>query len=97
MLTEIWERFAFYGTLSMLILYLTKSSLLSNVEGNLTPGTVGAFLQMSPVIGGIVADRWLGSRKAIMAGCVFMSIRFVSISVPSQFVSVFGPGKRSPV
>ncbi len=91
-LTELWERFAYYGMLSLLILYLTKTYLLSDAEGNRLVAAYGALIWMVPVIGGIVADRWLGSRKAVVAGSLFMSVGFISISFPDVISAVFGLG-----
>ena len=91
-LTELWERFAYYGMLSLLILYLTKTYLLTDAEGNRVVAAYGALVWMSPVIGGIIADRWLGSRKAVVAGSLFMSAGFLSISFPDTISGIFGLG-----
>jgi len=84
-MTELWERFSYYGMLSLLILYLTKNYQLPDAESNRIVAAYGALIWMLPVIGGIVADRMLGSRKAVIAGMLFMSLGFVSISFPGVF------------
>ena len=89
-LTEVWERFAYYGMISMLILYLTKSYLISDGDGNRIVGAVGAMLYMSPVLGGAVADRWLGARKSIIAGTVLMAVGFLTMSLPNGLVAAIG-------
>lgn len=89
-LTEVWERFAYYGMISMLILYLTKSYLISDGDGNRIVGAVGAMLYMSPVLGGAVADRWLGARKSIIAGTVLMAVGFLTMSLPNGIIAAIG-------
>ncbi|NIB45076.1 hypothetical protein HBA55_36195 [Pseudomaricurvus alkylphenolicus] len=49
-LTEMWERFAYYGMLSLLILHLTKTYLLSDAEGNKIVAAYGALVWMLPVL-----------------------------------------------
>ena len=59
-LTEMWERFSYYGMRSMLIFYLTQHFLFSDTPAY---GIYSAYISMiyiSPIIGGFVADRWLG-------------------------------------
>jgi POT family proton-dependent oligopeptide transporter len=81
--TELWERFAYYGMLSLLILYLIQGYGLSDAEGNRIVAAYGALIWMLPVVGGFVADRWLGSRKAAIAGMLFIGAGFLSISFPA--------------
>lgn len=80
--TEVWERFAYFGTLSLLILYLTKSYGLSDADGNRMVGTFGAMVWMLPVIGGAIADRWLGSRKSVVLGSLLLTVGYASIALP---------------
>ena len=81
--TEIWERFAYFGMLSLLILYLTKSYGLSDAVGNRMVGAFGALVFMLPVIGGAIADTWLGSRKSVVLGSILLSVGYVSIALPN--------------
>ena len=92
-LTELWERFAYYGMLSLLILYVTKTYLLADAAGNRLVAAYGALIWMSPVIGGVIADRWLGSRKSVVIGALFMAIGFLSISFPEFISATFGLGE----
>ena len=71
-LTEMWERFSFYGMRALLIFYLTKHFLFSD---EVAAGIYGAYLSMvyiTPVIGGIVADRYLGASKAVVLGALLL-------------------------
>ena len=70
--TEMWERFSFYGMKALLIFYLTKYHLFSDDTGNLLIGSYAALVYAVPVIGGFIADRYLGFRKAIVFGGILL-------------------------
>ena len=66
--TEMWERFSYYGIMSVLILYLTKGIGIPDERAGLIVGTYISFTWMSPVMGGWLADRFLGQVNAILIG-----------------------------
>lgn len=66
--TEMWERFAFYGMKALLFLYLTQHHAFSDSDGYLLLGTYAGLAYALPVIGGILADNYLGMRKAVVFG-----------------------------
>ncbi|GGD59022.1 peptide MFS transporter [Pseudoxanthomonas indica] len=66
--TEMWERFSFYGMKALLLLYLTKYHLFGDKAGLDLLGAYGGMVYCIPVIGGVLADRWLGMRKAVVFG-----------------------------
>jgi proton-dependent oligopeptide transporter, POT family len=70
--TEMWERFSFYGMKALLIFYLTKYYLFSDNQGNLLIGSYAALVYAMPVVGGFIADRYLGFRKAIVFGGILL-------------------------
>jgi proton-dependent oligopeptide transporter, POT family len=70
--TEMWERFSFYGMKALLIFYLTKYYLFSDSAGNLLIGSYAALVYAMPVIGGFIADKYLGFRKAIVFGGIML-------------------------
>jgi proton-dependent oligopeptide transporter, POT family len=70
--TEMWERFSFYGMKALLIFYLTKYHLFSDESGNFLIGSYAALVYAVPVVGGFVADRYLGFRKAIVFGGILL-------------------------
>ena len=72
--TEMWERFSFYGMKALLIFYLTKYYLFNDEAGNLLIGSYAALVYAMPVVGGFVADRYLGFRKAIVFGGILLVI-----------------------
>ena len=66
--TEMWERFSFYGMKALLFLYLVKYHLFSDENGYNLLGAYGALVYALPVLGGLLADRYLGMRKAVIFG-----------------------------
>ncbi|MBO6558478.1 MAG: peptide MFS transporter [Pseudomonadales bacterium] len=71
-MTEMWERFSYYGMRALLILYLTKHFLFGDREAGLLYGSYGSLVYAMPVIGGLIADRYLGYKKAIMFGAMLL-------------------------
>lgn len=72
--TELWERFSFYGMKALLFFYITKYHGFDDDSGYLLLGTYGGLAYALPVIGGIVADRHLGMRKAVVLGGVLLCL-----------------------
>ncbi|HEY0332745.1 MAG TPA: oligopeptide:H+ symporter [Stenotrophomonas sp.] len=70
--TEMWERFSFYGMKALLLLYLTKYHLFGDRAGLDLLGAYGGLVYCMPVFGGMLADRWLGMRKAVVFGSVLL-------------------------
>ena len=66
--TELWERFSFYGMKYLLLLYLTKYHLFTDEAGLGVLGSYAALVYAMPVIGGLIADRYLGMRRAVVFG-----------------------------
>ncbi|UXI67145.1 peptide MFS transporter [Tahibacter amnicola] len=73
-LTEMWERFAFYGMKALLLMYLTKYHLFTDANGYLLLGTYAGLAYALPLIGGMLADRYLGMRKAVVFGGLLLVI-----------------------
>ncbi|PEQ12297.1 MFS transporter [Novosphingobium sp. PC22D] len=71
---EMWERFSYYGMRALLTLYLVKHWLYSDGSANLIYGSYTALVYITPVLGGWLADRFLGQRKAVMFGAVLLTI-----------------------
>ncbi len=70
---ELWERFSFYGMRALLVLYMTKQLLF---EDHLSYGVYAAYMSLvyfTPLIGGFLADQYLGFRKSIIIGGVMMA------------------------
>lgn len=69
---EMWERFSYYGMRALLILYLTKHFLFSDTQAYGIYGAYTTLVYITPVIGGMLADRYLGQRKAVLWGAVLL-------------------------
>ena len=70
--TEMWERFSFYGMKALLLLYILKYHLFGDDAGYDLLGAYGGLVYAVPVIGGLLADRYLGMRKAVVLGGVLL-------------------------
>ena len=70
---EMWERFSYYGMRALLILYLVKHWAFSDGESSVIYGAYTALVYITPVIGGYLADRYLGQRKAVLFGAVLLT------------------------
>lgn len=71
-LTEMWERFSYYGMRALLVLYLTQHFLFGPAEAQGIYAAYAALVYLMPVIGGLLADKYLGSRKAVIIGAVLL-------------------------
>jgi proton-dependent oligopeptide transporter, POT family len=74
---EMWERFSYYGMRALLILYLTKHWLFSDGQSNLIYGAYTSLVYITPVLGGWLADRYLGQRKAVQFGAILLTFGHV--------------------
>lgn len=72
-LTELWERFSYFGLRALLIFYLTKHFLLDDERAYATYGAYMSLVYLTPVIGGWLADRWLGARRAVLFGGILIA------------------------
>ena len=70
---EMWERFSYYGMRALLIFYLTQHWLFSDEASSIIYGAYTALVYITPVIGGYLADRYLGQRKAVLFGAVLLT------------------------
>ncbi|MGJ8563150.1 MAG: peptide MFS transporter [Alphaproteobacteria bacterium] len=71
-LTEMWERFSYYGMRGLLTLYLVQHFLFSDTEANLIYGGYIALVYIMSMVGGILSDRYLGQRKAVTYGAILL-------------------------
>lgn len=71
---EMWERFSYYGMRAILIFYLTQHWLFSDSKSSLVYGAYTSLVYITPVLGGYLADRYLGQRKAVLFGGILLAI-----------------------
>jgi proton-dependent oligopeptide transporter, POT family len=81
--SEMWERFSYYGMRAILVLFLTNALLWSNADAARLYGTYTALVFLTPLIGGYIADRLIGTRASLLIGG--------SIIALGHFTMAFGP------
>lgn len=82
---ELWERFSFYGMRALLVLYMTKKLLFTD---DMSFGVFAAYMSlvyMTPIFGGVLADRYLGARKSIILGGVMMALGHFLLTIETPF------------
>ena len=107
--TEMWERFSYYGMRAILILYLTKKLLegglgMDAAQATLLYGYFTGLVYFTPLIGGWLADKYIGKRNAITIGGITMMIgQFVLFGMDNMtglyiglFLLIIGNGFFKP-
>ncbi len=89
-LTEMWERFSFYGMRALLVLYLTKHLDKTDSEAGSIYGTYNALVYFTPLLGGYLADNFLGNRKSILIGALLMMFGHLSLAFESLYTLYLG-------
>lgn len=78
---EMWERFSFYGMRALLIFYLTQHFLFSDREASHAYGAYMSLIYISPLMGGYLADRYLGQRKAVLFGGIVIAVGHLILGI----------------
>lgn len=73
-MTEMWERFSYYGMRAIFMLYMTKMLLMGDAEASNIYGSYGGLVYLTPLLGGYLSDRFLGNRRSIEIGGLLMAI-----------------------
>ncbi len=73
-LTEMWERFSYYGMRALFMLYLTQALLFNKELASLFYGNFTGLVYLTPLIGGYIADRYWGNRRSIFIGALLMAL-----------------------
>lgn len=82
-LTEMWERFSYYGMRALLVLYLVNAQGYSRADALALYGLYTGLVYITPLIGGAMADRWLGARRAAVIGAAIMMLGHFAMALPS--------------
>ena len=72
-LTNMWEQFSYFGMRALLVYYMTTTMLFGQEKASSIYGFYTAFAYFTPIIGGTIADRWLGKRRAVIIGATVMA------------------------
>jgi POT family proton-dependent oligopeptide transporter len=84
-LTEMWDQFSFFGMRALLVYYMTKELLISQAHSSYIYGLYSSFVYFTPLIGGIISDRWLGRRRAVIIGSSIMALGHFMMAFESLF------------
>lgn len=82
-LTNMWEQFSYYGMRALLVYYMTKQLMMTQGSASLVYGAYTACAYFTPIVGGLIADRFLGKRRAILIGG--------SVMAAGHFMMAFEP------
>ncbi len=95
--TEMWERFSFYGMRVLLVNFLTMAAVGYNPGWEWSAenagalfGTYAMLLYLTPIAGGIIADRFVGYRWAVVIGAFIMTLGHASMALETEFSLYFG-------
>jgi POT family proton-dependent oligopeptide transporter len=97
--TEMWERLGFYGMRALLTLYLTKHVVLGDRAATGLYGGYLALIYLTPLVGGFVADQYLGSKRSVKFGALMMACGYFAMAFtgsPTQSWLEYD-GARHPV
>ena len=89
-LTNMWEQFSYYGMRALLIYYMTKQLLISQGHSSVIYGAYTATAYFTPIVGGVIADRYLGKRKAVIIGATIMAIGHFMMAFEVMFYVALG-------
>ena len=90
--TELRERFSFYGKKYLLLLYLTKYHLFTDEMGLDVLGSYAGLVYALPLIGGMIADRYLGMRKSVLFGGISLSLGHILMAVEGYQAKFYAAG-----
>src|SRR5215813_12932613 len=72
-LTETWEKFSFFGMRALLVYYMVRHLAIPQEHASIIYGMYTGAAYFTPIVGGAIADGWLGRRRAIMLGGAIMA------------------------
>jgi proton-dependent oligopeptide transporter, POT family len=82
-LTQMWAEFSYFGLQALLVYYMTGQLHFSQTQSSLIYGTYGAAAFFSPFFGGMIADKWLGRTRSVVAGGVMMMLGHFAMAFPA--------------
>ena len=79
---EAWERFSYYGMRALLVLYMVKALEFSTEKAGTIYGSYTSLVYLTPLIGGYLADRYIGQRRSIIIGGLLMALGHFAMAFP---------------
>ena len=89
---EMWERFSYYGMRAILVLYMINFLGFTTEKAGQLYGWYTGLVYLTPLLGGYIADRYLGQRTCILIGGIIMAIGEFALAVPSLQFFYLGLG-----
>lgn len=90
--TELWERFGFYTLQTIIILYMTSGLHMQDSRANLLYAAFSALLYFTPMVGGYLADRYLGFQRAIIWGGILFIVAYLVCAMRASSLFFLGLG-----
>jgi POT family proton-dependent oligopeptide transporter len=87
---EMWERFSFYGMKALLIAYMVTELKFDEPKSYGILGAYSALVYTMPMLGGMLADRFLGYRRAVIYGGILMTIGHLVLALPQEWSFFYG-------
>jgi len=84
-ITEMWERFSYYGMRAIFVLFMAKALLFDKALGSQIYGSYTGLVYLTPLLGGYMADRYWGNRKSIIIGGILMAIGQLFMFIAGSF------------
>jgi proton-dependent oligopeptide transporter, POT family len=89
-LTETWTQFSFFGMRALLVYYMTKQLMFAQTQSSLIYGGYAAAVYFTPIIGGFLADNYLGKKNAVILGGVLMAMGHFMMASEALFFPALG-------
>ncbi|HEX4242717.1 MAG TPA: peptide MFS transporter [Steroidobacteraceae bacterium] len=84
-LTEMWADFSYFGMRALLVYYMTTQLHLGIAAASTIYGAYTASAHLTPIAGGVLADRWLGKRVSVASGAAIMALGHFMMTFPALF------------
>ncbi len=84
--TEMWERFSYYGMRALLMLYMLNYFKMYQKDASTIYKVYTSFVYVTPILGGFLADRFLGNKRAVIIGAVAMAIGHFLMAFEEKFI-----------
>lgn len=88
--TELWERFGFYTLQTIIILYMTKGLMMADHQANLLFAAFSSLLYLTPILGGYIADNFLGFQRTIIIGGILFIVAYILAAFPNKSLFFLG-------
>jgi POT family proton-dependent oligopeptide transporter len=88
--TEMWERFSYYGMRALLVLYLVNALRWDTARAASLYGTYTMAVYLTPLVGGYLADRWIGTRRSLVVGGAIIALGHFTLALPGMAAFYLG-------